>query len=58
MVRLEAFDQQAGGNVGRMIDAATGSLLRRPLVCRLDAADKILLVEDVEALIDLIASAI
>ena len=57
-VTLEAFDHQAGGDVGRMFEAATGALLHRPLHYRLDAMGKVIAVEDAGVAIALIASAI
>ncbi len=57
-VTLDAVDEQAGGDVGRMFLAATGALLHRPLRYRLDANGAIVGVEDADAAIARIADAI
>ena len=57
-VTLDAVDQQAGGDVGRMFLAATGALLHRTLQYRLDINGTVLEVVDADATIALIASAI
>ena len=57
-ITLDAVDQQAGGDVGRMFLAATGALLHRPLLYRLDAAGAVLDVVDADTAITRIADAI
>jgi len=57
-VTLDAVDEHAGGDVGRMFLAATGALLHRPLRYRLDAGGAVLGIADVDTSIAPIAKAI
>lgn len=58
IVTLQAIDQQADGDVGRMFVAATGALLHHPLRYRLDAAGMITGVDGADAVVALVADAI
>lgn len=58
VVTLDAIEQNAGGAVGEMFMAGSGALLHHPLRYRLDTNGAVLAVEDADAAVALIATAI